>query len=115
MDRQLRQKDIIWIDFDPQKGREIKKRRPALILSSDSYNQQTGFLIVAPITSTLRALAGYYTLAGYKTVGQVIAAQVYSLDASDKAQRHATYIETMRDTDFYQVAQIVYYNFGFPF
>ena len=23
--------DIIWIDFDPQAGVEIKKRRPALV------------------------------------------------------------------------------------
>ncbi|WP_161943354.1 type II toxin-antitoxin system PemK/MazF family toxin, partial [Streptococcus suis] len=26
--------DIIWIDFDPSLGKEIQKRRPALVVSS---------------------------------------------------------------------------------
>ena len=26
--------DIVWIDFDPQKGNEIQKRRPALVIFS---------------------------------------------------------------------------------
>lgn len=25
--------DVVWIDFDPQKGNEIQKRRPALVIS----------------------------------------------------------------------------------
>jgi mRNA interferase MazF len=29
-----KQKDVVWIDFNPQKGREIQKYRPALVLSS---------------------------------------------------------------------------------
>ncbi|WP_154064494.1 type II toxin-antitoxin system PemK/MazF family toxin, partial [Enterococcus faecalis] len=28
-----KQKDIVWIDFDPSKGKEIRKRRPALVVS----------------------------------------------------------------------------------
>lgn len=42
--------DIIWIDFNPSKGKEIQKRRPALVISSDNYNKQTGFVAVCPIT-----------------------------------------------------------------
>jgi len=110
-----RQKDIIWINFDPQRGREIKKRRPALIISSDLYNQKTGFVIVAPITSTIRDSPGYLTLNNYQTHGQVVAAQIHSFDSSISANRTIDYIETMRDDDFYRVAQIVYYNFNFPF
>lgn len=110
-----KQKDIIWINFDPQRGREIKKRRPALILSSNLYTQNTGVVIVSPLTSTIRDLPGYFSLRGYDTHGQVIAAQIYSFDATPKAGRQITYIETMRNADFYRVAQTVYYNFDFPF
>lgn len=110
-----RQKDIVWIDFDPHKGREIKKRRPALVLSGDEYNRHTGFVIVAPITSTIRNLSGYFTLNDYETHGQVVAAQIYSFDTSPAANRSITFIETMNDIDFYQIAQIVYFNFNFPF
>ena len=38
-----KQKDIIWIDFDPSKGKDIRKRRPALVVSRDEFNERTGF------------------------------------------------------------------------
>ncbi|MFD0896839.1 type II toxin-antitoxin system PemK/MazF family toxin [Loigolactobacillus binensis] len=110
-----KQKDIIWVNFDPQRGREIKKRRPALILSSNTYNRNTGFVIVAPITSTLRNQPGYFTLHNYETHGQVVAAQIHSFDAAPRANREIGFIETMRDEDFYRIAQIINYNFGFAF
>lgn len=46
--------DIIWLDFEPTKGKEIGKYRPALVLSSDAYNQQTGLLICCPISTSIR-------------------------------------------------------------
>ncbi|SDO80288.1 mRNA interferase MazF [Streptococcus equinus] len=51
MNKYIPQKqDIIWIDFNPSKGKEIQKRRPALVVSSDNYSKQTGFVAVCPIT-----------------------------------------------------------------
>ncbi|MCR2745560.1 type II toxin-antitoxin system PemK/MazF family toxin [Limnobacter parvus] len=46
--------DIVWLDFDPTKGKEIGKYRPALVLSSKLYNQQTGLLICCPISTSVR-------------------------------------------------------------
>lgn len=46
--------DIIWMDFDPQTGREIEKRRPALVLSHGYYNKKTGLCAVVPITSKIK-------------------------------------------------------------
>lgn len=43
--------DIIWLDFDPQVGTEINKRRPALVLSPFDVNKTLGFALVVPITS----------------------------------------------------------------
>ena len=43
--------DIVWIDFDPQAGREPAKRRPALMLTDQSYNRAGGRVIVCPLTS----------------------------------------------------------------
>jgi mRNA interferase MazF len=43
--------DIIWINFDPQAGREESKRRPALVLSPKEYNAKTSLCILCPITS----------------------------------------------------------------
>ena len=47
--------DVIWIDFDPQKGNEIQKRRPALVISSQIYNSTAmNLAFLCPITSTKR-------------------------------------------------------------
>ncbi|WP_321277547.1 type II toxin-antitoxin system PemK/MazF family toxin [Thiomicrorhabdus indica] len=46
--------DIIWLDFEPTKGQEIGKYRPAFVLSSKAYHQQTGLLICCPISTSIR-------------------------------------------------------------
>ena len=43
--------DVIQINFTPQVGREQGGRRPALVLSSSSYNRRVGLLIACPITN----------------------------------------------------------------
>ena len=46
--------DIVWLDFEPTKGKEIGKYRPAFVLSSKAYNQQTGLLICCPVSTSIR-------------------------------------------------------------
>ncbi|ELW8153324.1 type II toxin-antitoxin system PemK/MazF family toxin [Escherichia coli] len=46
--------DICWLDFEPQKGKEIGKYRPALILSREQYNRLTGLVICCPISTSIR-------------------------------------------------------------
>lgn len=43
--------DLIWLDFDPQAGREQAGRRPALVLSEQAFNELTGFAVICPINS----------------------------------------------------------------
>jgi len=49
--------DLIWLDFEPPRGKEIGKYRPALVLSSRSYNRKTGLLICCPLSSSIRGAA----------------------------------------------------------
>ena len=46
--------DAIWLDFDPQAGREQAGRRPAIVLSPGAYNVKSGLAIICPITSRLK-------------------------------------------------------------
>jgi len=46
--------DIVWLDYEPTKGKEIGKYRPALVLSSKEYNRRTGLLIYCPISTSIR-------------------------------------------------------------
>lgn len=46
--------DAIWLDFDPQAGREQSGRRPAVVLSPAGYNSRSGLALVCPITSRIK-------------------------------------------------------------
>jgi mRNA interferase MazF len=108
-----KQGDLVWVDFNPTKGREIQKRRPALVVSSDAYNKTTGFVVVCPITSTMRVNPANHTLANTKTTGQVITSQIRSLDVSGNAARQIEFIEQLPTEQFGVVAQLVNHIFDF--
>lgn len=44
-----RQLEIRWVDLDPTRGGETKKKRPCVILQDDVVNQGSRTIIVAPI------------------------------------------------------------------
>ncbi len=44
-----RQLEILWVDLDPTRGAETKKKRPCLIIQDDVVNQNSRTVIVAPI------------------------------------------------------------------
>jgi mRNA interferase MazF len=71
--------DIIWIDFDPQVGREQAKRRPALVLTPASYNGRVSLCVLCPITSTVKNYPFVVALPpGGKIAGVVLADQIKS-------------------------------------
>lgn len=44
-------RDMIWIDFNPQVGREMKDVHPLLVLSPREFNERTGIVIGLPMTT----------------------------------------------------------------
>ena len=44
-----RQLEIHWVDLDPTRGAETRKKRPCVILQSDLVNRGTRTVVVAPI------------------------------------------------------------------
>ena len=48
--------DVYWVNLDPTVGSEIKKTRPALVISPDDMNLKLPRVIVAPLTSAGQAL-----------------------------------------------------------
>jgi mRNA interferase MazF len=43
--------DVLWAELDPTKGSEQAGRRPVLVLSQDVFNERSGTVIAAAITS----------------------------------------------------------------
>jgi mRNA interferase MazF len=47
---------VYWVNFDPSLGGEIRKTRPAIVLSNDSANAFLNRLQVIPVTSNTERL-----------------------------------------------------------
>lgn len=43
-------RDMIWINFNPQVGSEMKDEHPMLVLSPKAFNERTGLVIGLPMT-----------------------------------------------------------------
>ena len=44
-------RDMIWINCNPQAGREMKDIHPLLVLSPKTFNERTGIVIGLPMTT----------------------------------------------------------------
>ena len=49
----MKRGDVWWVNFDPSIGSEIRKLRPALIISNNSANQHLSRVQVVPLTSNV--------------------------------------------------------------
>jgi mRNA interferase MazF len=73
--------DIVWLDFNPQAGREQAGRRPALVLSPSSYNGKTSLALFCPITSQMKGYPFEVPIPADLSVnGVILADQVKNLD-----------------------------------
>ena len=81
--------DIIWLEFDPQKGHEQKGRRPGIVLSKKEYNQKSNLAIICPITSKIK---GYPFEVRINSIiqGVILSDQIRSIDWKS---RNAAFIE----------------------
>ena len=92
--------DLIWLTFDPQLGREQAGRRPALVLSPESYNRKTGLAIVCPITSRLKGYPFEVQLpSGLPITGAVLTDHLKSLDWRERRAERASRVpaQVMRE------------------
>ncbi len=72
---------FVWVDCDPQAGREQAGRRPALVLSPASYNRASGLFVVCPVTNQQKGYPFEVMIpAGFDVTGVVMCDQLKTLD-----------------------------------
>jgi len=95
--------DIIWIDFNPQIGKEIMKRRPALVLSPYDYNKH-GLILAIPITNQIKGYPFEVLVETSKITGVALADSIKNLDWRF---RNAEYISSSPQSLIFEVLKLL--------
>ena len=97
--------DLVYLEFDSQAGHEQMGKRPALVVSSKTFNQFTKLTMVCPITNTKRTTPLHVELdSRTKTTGVILCEQVKSLDLN---ARNASFFERIPDDILAEVLDIL--------
>lgn len=87
--------DVVWLEFYPQKGKEIQKTRPALTISPYSYHVKTGLGLFMPITSKIKGYPFEVVINEGRIQGAILCDQVRSLDWKARNVKFAFHISPL--------------------
>ena len=97
MVKSIKQFDIWVVEFDPAVGSEIKKSRPAVVVSNNIINDLYATVIVAPLTSTLRNYPSRIEIEFGDRGGQIAVDQLKCFDKSRLKKKIGTITKSERD------------------
>lgn len=83
----IKRGEVYWVKLDPTIGAEIRKTRPALIVSNDGNNLHAGTVTVLPLSSAVGKVYSFETLlrpdvCGHKEASKIKADQIRTVDKS---------------------------------
>ena len=77
----MRRGDVWWVDFEPALGSEVKKTRPAVIVSNDAANAAMSRVQVVPITSNVSRIYVFEAPVSIRGIrGKAMADQIMTAD-----------------------------------
>jgi mRNA interferase MazF len=104
-----RRGDIFWVKLDPVRGTEIRKTRPAVIISNDSCNKYGTRVVVLPVTSNVESLyPGEAKIEIRGRPARVLGDQIRSIDKS----RLGSKIEALSPAELAAVEEAVLITLG---
>lgn len=99
------QGDIVFLYFNPTKGHEQIGFRPAVVISTNIFNQNTKMVIVCPITSNEKEFPTYYKLEDTKNVlGSVLCEHIRSIDYEI---RNLKFVEKLSENNFISIITLL--------
>lgn len=105
----LRQGDIAYVDFEPHRGHEPAKYRPAVVLSDDVFNESSSMTVICPIVSTDN---GYRMHVEIDSAGVYGFACVEQMRAVDLEARKTKRLGTATQDEMTEILDLVGAVFG---
>lgn len=97
--------DIVYLNFNPTKGHEQSGFRPAIVLSSDTFNNFTKMVIVCPITTNTKEFPTHYLLKYTKKIkGSVLCEHLRSIDYET---RNLKYVEKCTEDEYDNIIDLI--------
>jgi mRNA interferase MazF len=103
--------EVWWVEFDPAVGSEIRKTRPAIVVSNDAANRNLSRVMVVPLTSSTGRV--YPGEAVVTIGGQSRKAMADQIMAADKA-RLKSQLGTLSKADMLDVEDAIKVHLALP-
>ena len=70
----MRRGDVVWVEFDPTRGSEANKKRPAVVVTNDGANRTAqslgrGVVTVVPVTTNTARVYPFQVLLPARSCG----------------------------------------------
>lgn len=99
--------DVIWLDFNPQSGKEQAGHRPALVLSHESYNKKTGLGLFCPITTSVKGYPFEVAINTNEIEGVVLSNHVKALDWKARSAKYICKLDSISLNDVIERIEII--------
>ena len=107
----MKRGDVWWVEFDPAVGSEIRKTRPAIIVSNDAANRNLARVVVVPLTSnTSRQYPGEALVTVVGKPGKAMADQIMAADKSRLKSR----LGALSKADLLAIEEAIRLHLGMP-
>jgi mRNA interferase MazF len=111
MSRVPRRGDVFWVNLDPVIGTEIRKTRPAVVVSNDSCNRYGARVVVLPITSNIDSLYPGEAMIEVKgRQGRALGDQIRSIDK----RRLKARVSTLTADEMARIDEALAITLGLP-